>query len=469
MMLAPRLLVRSALIAAPAALLVTTTIELVRARDLRVGLERVVRSQINDQVRERCESDPTWFLTGPLEGRPPGGRFESPDPDALGPRPRLQPQPFELFAYDEGFLGSGPATPQFPREFRAQLRTSEEPVIAAYDAPGPGGGAQIAIRTGWIGGRCQYFLGRIHPPPGVWTGRIGMFAGLTALFFGVAFLATAGLLRRVRRLSNDEREAIAAGFAPVMSDTRKDELSALSYMFNDAMTELQQRKTTIEDQDAALKRFVQVTEDDIARTVAAIQSGLAELSRRGTHEAGPLLAEAHDLGARVENLIAVSRLRMAAPPQRAGIDLRALAGQVVERHESMANEAGVTLTAALPDAALFIDANEPLVARAVANVVDNAIRYNRPGGTVTLGLTREDGRFRLWVADTGRGMSEEDYKGLTAIRRFRGDEGRHRRPGAPGLGLAVAREVADRFGLRLEMRRPGAGGFEVEFSGPLQS
>jgi signal transduction histidine kinase len=135
----------------------------------------------------------------------------------------------------------------------------------------------------------------------------------------------------------------------------------------------------------------------------------------------------------------------------------------------MANEAGVTLTAALPDAALFIDANEPLVARAVANVVDNAIRYNRPGGTVTLGLTREDGRFRLWVADTGRGMSEEDYKGLTAIRRFRGDEGRHRRPGAPGLGLAVAREVADRFGLRLEMRRPGAGGFEVEFSGPLQS
>ena len=103
----------------------------------------------------------------------------------------------------------------------------------------------------------------------------------------------------------------------------------------------------------------------------------------------------------------------------------------------------------------------------MSNVIDNAIRYNRRGGSVTVGLTRETSgaRFRLWIADTGPGVSEEAFKGLTAIRRFRGDESRNRRPGAPGLGLAVAREVADRFGLKLEMRRPGAGGFEIEFSG----
>ena len=468
-MLLPRVLVRSLVIAVPAAFVVTSAVELVRARDLRITLERVVRSQINDQVRERCESDPTWFLTGPLEGRPPQGRFESPDPDALPPRPRVPPQPFELFAYDEAFLGSGPATPQFPREFRAQLRTSDEPVVAAYDAPGPGGGAQIAIRTGWIGGRCQYFLGRMHPAPGVWTWRVGMFLALTALFFGVAFLAVAGTMGRVRRLSAGQREALAAGFTPVAPDTHKDELSALSFMFNDAMTELQQRKTTIEDQDAALKRFVQVTEDDLARTVGTIQASLAAMAERGAGDITPLLGEVHDLGARVENLIAVSKLRMAAPPERTRVDLRALVTQLVDRHRAMARTADVTMTTSLPDAALYVTATESLLARAVANVLDNAIRYNRPGGTVTIGLTREDQRFRLWIADTGHGVSEEAYKGLTAIRRFRGDEGRNRRPGAPGLGLAVAREVADRFGLRLEMRRPGAGGFEVEFSGPISA
>ncbi len=466
MMLVPRLVVRSLLIAAPAALLVTAAVEMLRARDLRITLQRVVRSQINDQVRERCESDPTWFLTGPLLNRPPGGQFQSPDPDALPPRPRVDPQPFELFAYDEAFLGSGPATPQFPREFRAHLRTTEEPLIAAYDAPGPGGGAQVAMRTGWIGGRCQYFLGRMHPPPGVWTTRVLMGTGLFGLFFGAAFLGVLGTMRRVQRLSADQRDAIAGGFAPIAPDTRKDELSALSFMFNDAMTELQQRRTTIDDQEAALKRFVHVTEDDIARTVASLEGGLAAVAQ-GQGDPGALLADMHDLGARVENLVAVSKLRMAGAPERAPFDLGALVTRVVDRHAAIAREAGVSVTTALPDRPLRIDANESLVERALSNVIDNAIRYNRRGGSATVGLTRDGsgGRFRLWVADTGPGVSEEVFKGLTAIRRFRGDESRNRRPGAPGLGLAVAREVADRFGLKLEMRRPGAGGFEIEFSG----
>ncbi len=466
MMLVPRLLVRSLIIALPAALIVAAASDLLRTRDLRVSLERVVRAQINDQVRERCESDPTWFLTGPLEGRPPGGRFESTDPNALPPRPRVEPQPFELFAYDEAFLGSGPATPQFPREFRAHLRTTDEPLVAAYDAPGPGRGAQVAMRTGWIGGRCQYFLGRMHPPPGVWTSRILHFTGLLAFFFAAAFLGVWSTMRRVRRLSADQREAIAQGYAPVSPDSRKDELSALSFMFNDAMTELQQRKATIDDQDAALKRFVQVTEEDVARTVASLEGGLAAVVTGGG-DARALLADMHDLGARVENLIAVSKLRMAAAPDRARIDLRALVARVIDRHAPIARAAGVEVIPSLPEGPLSVDANESLMERAVSNVVDNAIRYNRPGGTVTVGLTREaaGGRFRLWVSDTGPGVSEETFKGLTAIRRFRGDESRNRRPGAPGLGLAVAREVADRFGLKLEMRRPGAGGFEVEFAG----
>jgi signal transduction histidine kinase len=67
--------------------------------------------------------------------------------------------------------------------------------------------------------------------------------------------------------------------------------------------------------------------------------------------------------------------------------------------------------------------------------------------------------------DNGRGVTEDEFRTLTAIRRFRGDEGRNRRPGAPGLGLSVAREVADRFKIQLELKRPGNTGLDVEFSG----
>jgi signal transduction histidine kinase len=68
------------------------------------------------------------------------------------------------------------------------------------------------------------------------------------------------------------------------------------------------------------------------------------------------------------------------------------------------------------------------------------------------------------VIDTGRGVSDDEFQGLTAIRRFRGDEGWNRRPNAPGLGLAVAREIADRSGLDLQLGRPDAGGFEAELT-----
>ena len=120
----------------------------------------------------------------------------------------------------------------------------------------------------------------------------------------------------------------------------------------------------------------------------------------------------------------------------------------------------------LPDVPVTVRADAALLERAVANIVDNAVRYNRPNGSVAVALTRDGDRaFRLLVTDTGGGIGAEDFKTLTAIRRFRGDEHRNRRPGAPGLGLAVAREVADRFGLQLDLRRPAAGGFEAEISG----
>ena len=70
MMLRTRAVVTGLVLALPTAALVTYGIERLRANDLRVTLDRVVRSQINDQVRERCESDPNWFLTGPLRAGP---------------------------------------------------------------------------------------------------------------------------------------------------------------------------------------------------------------------------------------------------------------------------------------------------------------------------------------------------------------------------------------------------------------
>ncbi|MEO7191631.1 MAG: HAMP domain-containing sensor histidine kinase [Vicinamibacterales bacterium] len=471
MMIRRRVLVTCVLIAVPAAAALTYAIDRVRRADAEMALDRVVRSQVNDQVRERCLSDPKWFLTGPLEGRPPNGVFVETTPDVLPPRPKVVPQPFELFAYDEAFVGSSSASARFPPDFRRALRASGDAVTSVYGTD-QGTGVQMALPTGWIGTPCMYFLGRMAPPPHQWRQRALTFLSLFGVCLAISFLASTPTLTRLRRLAADARESAASDYRAIAPDKLKDELSGLTFLFNDASTELHLRRARIEDQDEALRRFVQATDEGIARPIASLEKRLAAmvLAETATREdLRALFQETHHLGGAVENLTAATRLRAPGTIATSTVNLNSLLDRAVNRHRALAHTAGVSLEMTVPTTAVVINADEPLLERAVSNVIDNAIRYNRAGGAVTVALTRDehDVRFRLWIGDTGHGVTEEEFRGLTAIRRFRGDESRNRRPGAPGLGLSVAREVADRFKLQLDLKRPGAGGFEVEFSGPV--
>jgi signal transduction histidine kinase len=464
MMLRVRALVIGIILAVPVAILAVRVMDRQRTRDLELAVARVVRSQVNAQVRERCESDPRWFLTGPLDGRPPAGTPPNPDPDALPPRPKVSPQPFELFAYDEDFTGSSSAAPRFPNEFRYRLQAAAPEVIGPHETEF-GTGVQFAVPTGWIGSPCMYFLGRMEPQPDQASARRWTFLLSFAVAFGVALVAAAPMVLRVRKLSRLAQESKNDGFSTLALDARKDELNAVTFVYNDAVNELRHRKARIDDLDAGLRRLVQSTEQEIAGPLRELEQTLASLPAADSRSPSAF-DRAYDLSARVENLIVAARLRMTGGgSETSPIDVNALVKRIVARHGP------APIEVSLPSDAVTIQGDPALVERAVANVVDNAVRYSRPHGSVAVRLTREpDGRrFRLRVSDTGPGMSEEAYKALTAIRRFRGDEHRNRRPGAPGLGLAVAKEVADRFGLQLELRRPEAGGFEAEFSGPITS
>jgi len=471
MMLRFRVVATSLAVALPAAGLAAFLLDRVRDADLRTAIERVVRAQVNDQTRERCEADPAWFLTGPLEGRPKFGVFESEDPDAFPPRPKVVEQPYELFAYDNEFIGSSSATPRMPAEYRDAVRTDTGSMTGRFDTP-RGRGAQVAIATGWENSVCTYLLGRIEPAPHQRRDLIIAFVTTFLVMFGLALGASAHTFLRIRRLAKAVGESARNGFPAIAPDRGTDELSAFTFAYNDAANELKVRKSRIDDQDASLQRLVQTTEDEVGVPLKQLTEklgaiALADPARRVALSGA--LNDAHALTARVENLAAAARLRMTggAGIAQTRVDLKAVTTGVASRYLPVAHAAGVALQVSVPDAPVSTTGDSGLIERALSNLVDNAIRYNRPGGQVTLTLARApgDARFRLWVADNGRGVSEEEFRGLTAVRRFRGDEGRNRRAGAPGLGLAIAREVADRFGLTLDLRRPGAGGFEAELSG----
>jgi signal transduction histidine kinase len=305
----------------------------------------------------------------------------------------------------------------------------------------------------------------MQPVPGLGMQRALLYVAFVGIVFGATLLAFRPTLRRLHRTTTAISEAARTQYASVAVDRSKDEIGTMGFVFNTAAAEIHRRGAENADRIEALRRHVE-------GTVAGVVGPLADLERdlgEGT-DSGQALAQAHDAAARLENLVAAAQLRLdnkPLPGERG--DLREAVKTVADRHAAWARAAGVTMDVLLPEAA--VDASfHPLFERALANIIDNAVRYSASGSRVAVTLEpADDNGFVVRVTDTGQGVTDEHFKGLTANRRFRGDEAETRRPNMRGLGLAVAREIADRSGLELVLRKPPSGGFEAELRSKARS
>jgi hypothetical protein len=122
MKLRPRLFGVALLVAIPAAVLVFMTAGWLHARDMREAMDRFITSQLTDDTRERCDTNPNWFLAGPRPDRPTAQQLSAPDADVTAPRPSTQELPFDFFAYDSAYQPLSTAGPRFPSDMRQTLR-----------------------------------------------------------------------------------------------------------------------------------------------------------------------------------------------------------------------------------------------------------------------------------------------------------------------------------------------------------
>ena len=140
--------------------------------------------------------------------------------------------------------------------------------------------------------------------------------------------------------------------------------------------------------------------------------------------------------------------------QFAWFDAGALAAELTEMYEPLADERGAAVTYERPARAVPLFGHRQLLAQAISNLIENAIRYGASGGEIRVATVATDNRLRIAVADRGPGIPSE-LRG-EARRRFgrldssRSDEG-------AGLGLSLAEAIAHLHGgeLLLEDNRPG--------------
>jgi signal transduction histidine kinase len=120
------------------------------------------------------------------------------------------------------------------------------------------------------------------------------------------------------------------------------------------------------------------------------------------------------------------------------LDLASVAADVAELYEPLAEERGVALVLE-PAEPVTIEGNRSLIAQALANLVDNAIKYTPPGGRAVIRVAAGDDGISLSVADSGPGIPREDR--TRVVERFVRLEASRNSPGT-GLGLSLAAAVA---------------------------
>jgi two-component system phosphate regulon sensor histidine kinase PhoR len=197
---------------------------------------------------------------------------------------------------------------------------------------------------------------------------------------------------------------------------------------------------------ASLAGFVETLRGAAADDPAAQQRFLAIMAEQATR-----------MNRLIDDLLGLSRVELSehTPPSES-VDLAAVVARVLPVFEMRLGERGVTLAREIaPDLPLVVADGEQM-AQVVTNLVDNAIKYGREGGTVRLVLRPEPagGRFGprpgvvLAVSDEGAGIPRAHIPRLTE-RFYRVDKGRSRSAGGTGLGLAIVKHIANRHRGRL--------------------
>lgn len=113
-------------------------------------------------------------------------------------------------------------------------------------------------------------------------------------------------------------------------------------------------------------------------------------------------------------------------------------------------------------------ADEDQIIQVLVNLLDNALTHTPSGGQIEVGATREGENARIWVRDTGLGISPEDLPRVFD-RFYRADRGRARSSGGTGLGLSIARAIVEAHGGTISLSSEPGHGTTAQFVLPLLS
>ena len=170
---------------------------------------------------------------------------------------------------------------------------------------------------------------------------------------------------------------------------------------------------------------------------------------------GHIHSEASRLMALISDIIRLSQLDEGEEMPRESVDLYDEAAEAEENLRTAAEEKGVKLS--LTGDGAEISGVRRLVYEIIYNLCDNAIKYNRPGGSVEVRVTQSESEAAVTVADTGIGIAPEDQARVFE-RFYRADKSRSKESGGTGLGLSIVKHAVQYHHGSIDLKStPGEG------------
>ena len=252
-----------------------------------------------------------------------------------------------------------------------------------------------------------------------------------------------------------------------LADMRIDEdalpeFKQLSQSFNQMLERLN-------DAFAAQRQFTGNAAHELRTPLALLQAQLELFSaehpdmRPETAEFLSLLREQTERLTRLtKTLLEMSNLRQVARNER--IRLAPMIEEIFTDLAPLSDKCGVTLTA---EGDGIMAGSDALIYRLIFNLTENAVKYNRPGGSVRVSVAQEPEKLLIRVSDNGCGIPEE-YQQSIFQPFFRVDKSRSREYGGAGLGLSLVWEIADIHGGSVRVEESSKNGTVIAAEFPIQ-
>ncbi|MCI8303215.1 MAG: HAMP domain-containing histidine kinase [Lawsonibacter sp.] len=260
---------------------------------------------------------------------------------------------------------------------------------------------------------------------------------MSTLFSKVLTARIAALLRAFRIVGEGE-------YGHRLQPVGRDELAQLAGEFNSLTDRLQAT-------EEVRRRFVSDASHELKTPLASIR--LLADSILQTDEMDPEMvqdfvtdigAEAERLTRITEHLLSLSRLDSLPVGDAWAVDVSQVTERIVSLLQPVADAAGVSVEQNLKPGCVVLCTEDDL-SQICFNLVENAIKYNYPGGKVFLSVYPDGDQILLEVGDTGVGIPEEDLPKVFN-RFYRVDKARSRAAGGTGLGLSIVRDTVRRHG-----------------------